>query len=76
MKIEYTAKGMEDVPYTIETSGADQTYAWMEPGIVYEFDGASDEYGPTEFTPTQARAKAAALLRAADEAEGRVGSEV
>ena len=71
MKIEYTAKDMDDVPYSVETAGPDQPYSWMVPGVVYDFDGASDEYGPTEYTPAQARAKAAALLRAADEAEGR-----
>lgn len=70
MKIEYTAKDMEDVSYTVETAGDEPAYAWMVPGVVYDFDGASDEYGPTEYTPAQARAKAAALLRAADEAEG------
>jgi hypothetical protein len=71
MKIEYVSLGLEATPNTIETAGADQPYPWMKPGIVYDFDGAAGEYGPTEFTPTQARDKAAALLRAADEAEGR-----
>ncbi|MEU1037635.1 hypothetical protein [Streptomyces sp. NPDC005907] len=74
MKIEYTMKGT-DVPYTVETAGPDQSYPWMAPGVVYDFDGASDEYGPAEFTPTQARVKAAALLRAADEAESGVSEE-
>jgi hypothetical protein len=70
MKIEYATRGMEDVPYTLETTGPGQPYPWMVDGIVYDFAQASDEYGPTEYTPAQARAKAAALLRAADEAEG------
>lgn len=39
------------------------------PGVVYMDDDS--EYGPTEFEPDEARALAAALLRAADEAEGR-----
>jgi hypothetical protein len=69
VKIEYVSLGLEDIPNTIETAGVDQSYPWMKPGIVYDFDGGSDEYGPAEFTPTQAREKAAALLRAADEAE-------
>lgn len=70
MKIEYTVMGLEDFPYTIETAGPDQSYPWMKPCVVYDFDGASGEYGPAEFTPAQAREKAAALLRTADEAEG------
>ncbi|MFI7096376.1 hypothetical protein [Streptomyces lydicus] len=69
MKAEYFEIDAE-LTRTIETAGPDQSYPWMKPGIVYEFDGSSGEYGPTEFAPAQARAKAAALLRAADEAEG------
>lgn len=70
MKIEYF-EGEHEFERSIETAGPDQSYPWIKPGIVYEFDGAEDEYGPGEFTPAQARAKAVALLRAADEAEGR-----
>jgi hypothetical protein len=68
MKIDYFVKD-SDLPSTIETAGDGQSFPWIEPGVVYDFDGASGEYGPTEFTPAQARAKAAALIRAADEAE-------
>lgn len=75
MKIEYTMKDMDDIRYTIETAGVDQSYPWMVPGVVYDFDGASDEYGPSEYTPAQARELAAALLRAADEAESGVSEE-
>lgn len=39
------------------------------PGVIYVNDG-SGEYPPLEFNATSARALAAALLRAADEAEG------
>lgn len=42
--------------------------AW-EPGKVYVDDPSEDE--PSEFNPDEARVLAAALLRAADEAEGR-----
>ncbi|MGW1547456.1 hypothetical protein [Streptomyces sp. NPDC002346] len=70
MKIDYYTKGCADLPDTIETAGPDQSYPWMKPGIVYDFNGASGEYGPTEYTPAQARALAAALARAADDAEG------
>lgn len=67
MKIEY----VNDVgsPMTIETAGTDQSYPWMRAGVVYNFHDSSDEYGPTEYSPTQARALAAALLQAADEAD-------
>jgi len=70
MKIDYFTKDSE-LPSTIETAGDGQSYPWIERGVVYDFDDASGEYGPTEFTPAQARAKAAALLQAADEADGR-----
>jgi hypothetical protein len=39
------------------------------PGVVYM--DSNDEYGPAEFEPQEARALAAALIRAADEAEGK-----
>ncbi|MFE6493357.1 hypothetical protein [Streptomyces sp. NPDC057748] len=39
------------------------------PGTVY-VDDHSDEHGPAEYTAAEARELAAALIRAADEAEG------
>lgn len=69
MKTDYFAMNSDDALGTVETAGPDQSRPWMKPGVVYNFDGASDEYGPVEYTPAQARELAAALLRAADEAE-------
>lgn len=70
MKIDYYTTDCGDIPNTVETAGPDQSFPWMKPGIVYTLDGAVDEYGPVEYTPAQARGLAAALLQAADEAEG------
>jgi hypothetical protein len=50
---------------------------YYKPGVVYQGHPHDDEYPEMEFTPAQARELAAALRRAADEAEGRkpVGAE-
>lgn len=71
MKIEYNV-GADDDACTIETVGDTESYPWMRRGVVYDFGETWGEYGPVELSPEQARAKAAALLRAADDATRNV----
>lgn len=70
---------IESIDTTVSVNVKEEREPWQRPvmraGIIYVGDPDDYERAPDELTPAQARELAAALLRAADEAESGTSEE-